>query len=1020
MAKKNKSKVHIILSSASIVFLLAIGTTVHIGMNSFPQAMDLVFGKANMNINKAEGSENWDSDYYHSTYDQNTVEEKAKKLTEEIMNESIVLLKNKDNAFPLHQTNEKEKKINVFGWSFTYPAYGGTGSGAASTSKNITPLDGLKNAGFEVNQNLLDTYKDWSNNTTRLTNNGTKKNNVRPTLTYSNAEWDLPEMPLNEKIVNDAKSFSDVALVYLTRIGGENYDVPLHMGDDTFYASNKTKNNTFGYNPNKHYLELSDEEEAMIEQIKNGGFTKICIIINSSNPMELGNLKNDEKINSILYIGGPGSTGFNSVGKILNGEVNPSGKTADIFPCDFTLNPSYTNFGDDYYYNPKGTDKRRNKYTNINNSNTYLNQGYFVQYEEGIYVGYRYYETAFEYGSIDYNKEVAFPFGYGLSYTTFSQKITKHDSKNGKISLDVEVENTGKVAGKDVVEIYYRAPYGKEETGNPVETEKSSKVLIAFDKTKIISPGEKDTLHLDFNIEDMASFDNEFEGCYVLDKGEYNIYLGQDSHNVYDSFTYYQNQKEIYNENNPRQSEINAQGKKKEDTIAAMSVFDDELIDSEIMKMDKFSRKDKLKDLPKAPTDRDRIASNDLIAALTSYDVSKDDINENATEPIFSNQNGYSLIDLRAKEYDNPLYDSLLNQMSKEEMIKLVSTGGWQTAEVSSVGKPKSSDNDGPQALKVNDWAGVSGKDSLTLNGFPSEAIIACSWNQKLVEEWGSIVGEEGLAYGVTGWYGPGANIHRSPFGGRNFEYFSEDPLLSGKLLSSLISKASEKGLVCYTKHFALNDQESYRSGWVYYNFSPLFTWVDEQAAREIYLKAFEIPLKEATMEVEYIANEDGNHEKKVMRAATALMSSFNAIGTTWTGGCKSLLKSLLRDEWGFKGTVITDYRSDSRSFMNIDKMVRNGGDLVLSTTNAKFKDEDSNTSMQALRDASHNILYSFANSNLMNKIVPGSIITYDLAPWQVGIYIGWGVIGITSLTLSAWIVFNFIKLTKINEGDIK
>lgn len=406
-------------------------------------------------------------------------------------------------------------------------------------------------------------------------------------------------------------------------------------------------------------------------------------------------------------------------------------------------------------------------------------------------------------------------------------------------------------------------------------------------------------------------------------------------------------------------------------------------------KLTLLSREDEFVNFPTEPTDMDRIASQELLDSLGEYNPAAH-TQEGASIPALGRENGLSLADLRGADYYDGAWDSLLDQMSVNDMTELVLTGGFGTAGIDSVGKPRTLDNDGPQALKYGDWAGTPGEGEVALNAYPSQTVIAQTWNLALCREWGRMVGEEGLAYRTTGWYAPGLNLHRSPFGGRNFEYFSEDPYLSGKMGAAVISGAAEMGLLCYPKHFAVNEQESYRSGWKYNTYNSLFTWATEQTMRELYLRSFEIVVKEATVSVSYIADGDGTVGQTRMRAAMGMMSGLNAIGSVWTGCDDALLQRILRDEWGFRGTVITDYRSPSRTYMNVDRMIRGGGDLVLYPHGTELADSSSATALTCLREACHNILYSYSNSNAMQGVAPGASISYTLSPWQKGIIFMW------------------------------
>lgn len=802
----------------------------------------------------------------------------SKELTEQIQDEGIVLLENKGQALPLNMSNDKEVNVNVFGQSSVGLTFGGSGSGAADESKNISLEKGLENAGFKLNSDLLNFYKEHA-----------PKKEETNIFSLNGGDYNLSEPATSEfsdELLKGTKNFSDVALVVLSRNGGEGGDLPMNMSEYTGEAE-------------KHYLELSSAEREMIDMVKSMNFEKVIVVINSSNAMELGFLE-EEGIDAAIWIGGPGSTGANSVGKVLAGTINPSGRLVDTYAYDVTTSPAYYNAGDFKYTNTahmvNGWGGEKEAF------HTFLN------YNEGIYVGYRFYETRFvnnETGKCDeeaYNKTVQYPFGYGLSYTSFKQEILNYKTENGKITVDVKVTNTGDKAGKEVVQVYYTAPY--YEGG----IEKSHVVLGAFDKTEMLEAGASETLTLEFDVEDMASYDYKNEKAYVLDEGKYVIKLMNNSHEVIDSREYSVNEKVIYNGDNKRTS----------DEVSATNQFDYANGDLKYV-----SRADWEGTLPTERT-QDKEASKELITQIETPIIEN---NEEDKEIVFANH-GLKLEDMIGADYDDPRWEQLLEQISLKEMAKLIGFGGYATQEVRSVDKPLTSDLDGPAGINGL----VSGVSGVQYN---SEVVIASTWNKDLAYKMGEYFGDEAIANEVAGVYAPAVNIHRTPFSGRNFEYYSEDPLLSGEMGSKVVSGAKSKGVYCYVKHFALNDQETNRSG--------VCTWSNEQAIREIYLKAFEIPVKEGK--------------------TTAIMSSFNRIGTVWAGGNTNLLNTVLRDEWGFNGMVITDYFGAGH--MNQDQAIRAGNDLMLSTMGGEptTLSTETNTGKQAMRQATKNILYTVANS---------------------------------------------------------
>ena len=583
-------------------------------------------------------------------------------------------------------------------------------------------------------------------------------------------------------------------------------------------------------------------------------------------------------------MGSPGAVGFNAVGKVLTGAVNPSGRLVDTYAYDLSTAPAFWNAGDFTYGN--------------------LSTRHYVEYAEGIYVGYRYYETAAADGFIDYDSTVQYPFGYGLSYTSFEQSIEAFADGGGTIAMQVKVTNTGAVAGKDVVQVYYTAPYTKGGI------EKSHVVLAGFAKTGLLEPGASETVTVAFTEEDMASFDAFGAGCYVLEAGDYEIKLMNNAHDVIDSRTHTVKDTVVYGEGNPRST----------DRTAAVAHFAD-VQDGQITVY--VSRSDWAGTTPTAREDG-KTASDAVVKAFSEKAPYEVDANDPA---IVYADNGLTLEDMAGLDWDDPKWELLLQQLSDEDMATMILNGGWSTPAIASVGKPATSDLDGPAGINslVSSLKGVS---------FPSEAVIGSTWNVELVEEFGRVFGAEALANGVVGLYAPGMNIHRTPFSGRNFEYYSEDGLLSGKLGAAQVRGSASQGVYCYAKHFALNDQESNRLS--------LSVWCGEQAMRELYFKPFEITVKEGR--------------------TGAIMSSYSYLGTTWAGGSRALITDVLRGEWGFVGMVVTDSAMANTSWMDPNLAVRAGNDMMLCLMGASIE-TDNNTARQAMRAACHNILYTQANS---------------------------------------------------------
>lgn len=846
-------------------------------------------------------------------------EKTSKELVSEIQREGSVLLENKEKTLPLKDT----KKLNVFGISSVSITYGGSGSGAADESKNVTLQQGLEDAGFELNSDLTDFYKK----------NLPKKEGGN-VFSLNGGDYNIYE-PTQDKysddLIKEAKDFSDTAVVVISRNGGEGADLPQNMAD--YKKGDK----------DKHYLELQNVEKEMLAMVEKN-FSKVIVVVNSSNAMELGFLK-DQGVDAALWIGGPGLSGLTAIGEILKGDVNPSGRLVDTYAYDLESNPTYWNIGDFSYLDSEferqgwaGKETRLQK---------------FVNYQEGIYVGYRYYETRFvnnETGATDeaaYDKTVQYPFGYGLSYTNFSQEIESVKENGDKIDVKVKVTNTGDVAGKEVAQVYYTAPY----TVGGVE--KSHVVLAGFDKTDKLEPGQSQELTISYDRDDMASYDYKTEKAYVLDAGKYQIKLMNNAHDVLDSEDYTVAKKEVLHQRSSDKAEVTNK------------------FDYAIGDVGYVTRTDWEGTLPKERT-ADKKTSKEILNEMSDTNFRLDTKSEAASKAQKAVDNGLRLVDLVGAEYDDERWEKLIDQMTSEEMANLIGFGGYATGAVKSIDKPATLDIDGPAGIN-GIFQGIKGIQ------YNSEVVVASTWNTDLAAKMGDAFAKEALAHGVVGLYGPAVNIHRSPFSGRNFEYYSEDPYISGKMASALAQATLKNGVYTYTKHFALNDQEDNREG--------VATWSNEQAIREVYLKAFELPIK------------DGN--------STALMSSFNRIGTLWAGGNSDLLNDVLRGEWGFKGMVVTDY--DGQVYMNPDQSIRNGGDLMLSTLgDVPQVSSTTKEGNESLRRATKNILYTVAHSAAFDLYKPKT-------KWWLVVYL------VANVVLIALAGLGLAKLTgkKKDEAEV-
>jgi beta-glucosidase len=874
---------------------------------------------------------------------------RSKEIVETVSAEGIVMLKNEANGLPLDSTTN----LNVFGWASTNPIYGGTGSGSVDVATAVDLLTGLTEAGFTLNTELSDFYVNYRAD--------------RPAITINNGQdWTLPEPTADsysQSMLDNAKAFSDTAVIVIARCGGEGADLPHDMGavmDGSYNQGTKYTNALYTNNGDYDdftagmtYLELSRTEQDLVDLVCSN-FDKVIVVYNGANPLEMGWVENYSQIKSLVVCPGVGATGFKALGSILKGTVNPSGKTSDTWVYDLTATPYYNNIG-------------HFAYSNVEDVTTAAKEWWeradgvvsFVDYVESIYVGYRFYETAAVEGLIDYNTTVQYPFGYGLSYTTFTQSMSDlKTGSDGSISVDVTVTNTGSVAGKDVVEIYYNPPY----TNGGIE--KSAANLITFDKTDLLQPGESQTLTLSFTAEEMASYDDMGHGCYVLEQGNYEISLRTDSHNVVDTKIYTVMSDVIYDDSNPRS----------DDQVTAVNQFD--FARGEITylsRADGFANYTVATAAPATTV----LPSNYEVTGNGTYDPTLYN-DPNDVMPTTGAKNGLTLYDLRGASYDDETWETLLDQLSVNDMVEMIGYGGYGSPAIASVGKLAALDADGPAGISAR----VSANSDQTKGlGYPSEIVIASTWNTDMALLAAEGLGAEARDLGVDGWYAPSMNTHRSAFAGRNFEYYSEDPVLSAQMAKAECDGIYEYNLYPFIKHFALNDQETNRNGM-------LCTWTTEQAMREIYLRPFEVCIK----------NSGDN--------PITVMSAYNYIGTTWAAACPELQKTVLRDEWGFQGMVLSDYFGNY-GYMDADKAVRGGTDMMLATAgnDAIMTDQTSATSVLAMRQACKNIMYTMVNSYTYDTYNPNQV-----SGWVKTFYVVDAVLAVALVAAEIFLVLDYRK----------
>ena len=895
------------------------------------------------------------------------------ELSEQIEGEGLVLVRNENQTLPLASTTTK---VNVFGWASTQWVASGSGSGQVS-GDTTGILGALTNAGIEYNTDLTSMYQGFYGERAYKSAGALSSHAAEYCRLYEPSIYDKD--CYSDQLLENAQAYSDTAIVVIGRVSGESIDCPT-----TQYKVN-ARGAEVKVDVTRTYLELSSEEEALLRYV-GSHYEHVCVVVNSTNTMELGEVETISGIDSVMLVGATGASGANAVVKALWGQINPSGRTTDTYAYDFTTAASWANsgaMGEGMYTNSKGlypADGTKNP--NVGTDETY-EAARFVDYVEGIYVGYRWYETADAEGYWDnvsnahgtgYDAVVQYPFGYGLSYTSFNWEVVdssptgreaRSASRSTTCSTTVRVTNTGNTAGRDVVELYCTPPYTKGGI------EKSSTVLVAYAKTGLLQPGESQEVTLTFTLDDVASYDySDANGdgfCgYELDAGDYVVELKRNAHEVADCDGATQT---VHVRETIECSDDLVTGMTVENRFTGDAAADGVSIDGSDSgaNITWLTRADFAGTFPKK-CDPDREMS-DKIAAINLYSESQVEANAVEFEDLES-----SLVYLEEKgsglgadvtlaedgelttlgrelglDYSDERWDTVLSSISLDEMTNLVLHGYIKTSAVKSVGKPATKEVDGPSQIG-------SFNQLKTGVGYPDGTVLAQTWNSSLACEYGRQLGREASAIGVDGIYAPSTNIHRSPLGGRNYEYLSEDSLISGTMAAQVVSGAKDAGVYCYIKHLAMNNQDSYRDG--------LYEWVTEQTLRELYLKPFKIAVQQG--------------------GATGFMTSYNRIGATWAGGNRTLLIDVLRSEWGFFGTVITDY-SDHHQYMNADQMLRAGGDLFMDGVfgNGSFEygytsdeltaasgtsgEAGANSYYQNLRRATKDILYTWLNARATN-----------------------------------------------------
>ncbi|MCH3909143.1 MAG: glycoside hydrolase family 3 C-terminal domain-containing protein [Bacilli bacterium] len=951
-------KKQFVISTAFSVLIVGVAVTINaLSLTYFDGLFTRYFGSTKSSLTTSDESlANLDTQYSKSEF--GSREERKKSESDYVLetaSEGITLLQN-DGSLPL----SKGTKISLFSHSSVDPIYTGTGSGSSSASKT-TLKESIIDAGFTLNETLWDFYAS-GNGSSYVRSSGSSGYGA-------NEEWYINECPLSVLLNENglSQSWKDTTAVFvLSRTGGEGKDLPRRMRNWANSEEDKSK----------HYLEPDSTELGVISYL-NDNFTNVILIVNSNNAMELGWVKNYPNVKSVLSAPALGESGAGAIGKIFSGEVNPGGHLADTYVYDDFSSPAMMNMGD-YGYTKNGSDTSYR----------------YVNYDEGIYVGYLYYETRYEDSvlgndsSYDYDSEVVYPFGYGLSYTSFEWSDFSYRQDDDVFTFSVNVKNVGSVSGKDVVQLYSQSPYTDYDKANGVE--KPAVKLSSFAKTSLLEPGESETITMEVDKKDLTSYDENKAKAYILDDGTYYFSLASNAHEAVNNILNEKQKDGVYvnadKKSGSSRNEMTAsytQESFDDVTYSTSSTgvevtnqFDHAKKDGTVY----LSRKNWESTFPKTEGTASTIVSNnasrsgylyvqeiddDTYSKLQSTDSLNPNDLSSLKDVTYGANNSSELIDVRGLDYDDEAWDDVLDNITKSEYENVIAQSGYGTKEMDSINKPKTVELDGPAGF--NAVVGTTGNDSICSC---SELVIAQSWNVNLAKRLGELVGEDGLAQGISGWYAPAMNIHRTPFGGRNYEYYSEDGYLSGEMGKSTIVGAASKGIYTTMKHFALNEQECNRGG--------VATWANEQSIREIYLKPFQKCVEE-TGEVSiksYKATEvDGSltyvETTSKIPACMGIMSSFNRIGYVWAGGDYPLLTTVLRNEWGFKGFVITDY--DSGGYMDTIQMLKAGGDVKLNQLGS-FKNFSNSATLRNLsRNSAHHLLYAIVNSSAMNGYINGT-----------------------------------------------
>lgn len=952
---------------SALAIIIALTCVVNQTALTYSASLDWALGRGERHVTTLDSVRDEDVVFYQAKYssaDESKIE--ASLLAQQVAQEGIVLLKNDNNLLPL----DRGANVTPLGYRFVTPFYVGEGSAAMDTTGDyiVTPEEAFTEY-FTVNTAVLDKMKQAEAQELVYPddNAGTNIVEYRPAV-YSGCE---------------SSCGGSVGIVFVGRVGLEGFDynssTPYEDGTET-------------------QMHLSQNEKDAIAFAKRS-CDQVVVVLNCPSAIEIAELQNDADIDAILWIGLPGSTGYRALAQILAGEVNPSGKTSMLWSADLSSDPTFVN-------------RKSTAFTNAVEGGP---SGY-IEYEEGIYVGYRYYETRFVednafpcFGkTVGYDEAVVYPFGYGLNYgdDQVTQTLERVEERNGIVTVSGAITNASAWDVNEVVQVYYGAPY------TPNGIEKSAKELAVYDKIAVAA-GASEDFTLTFDLADMASYDYKklysANGSYVLESGDYEIFLGKDSHDSWGSGTVRVDETLVYADN---ATSGRAVGKRSGDGVAAENQFGSMELYAQQNGMTTMSRADFAGTFPSAP--QEKALSQDIIGLLQDFEGFKKDPTLGEVPgsllyredfPTSGANNGTILSSLRGLDYDDPMWDELLDNVdyTSAQVTDLITHALYRTGPVDEIGLVETSDHDGTAGLTAtwggnNDLAAMFGMVSLPVVScaYPCSSVQSATWNQALLTEMGKMIGQESLTNGITGWYAPGVNLQRTPYGGRNFEYFSEDPVLSGCSAAALISGAfTDGGLVTYLKHFALNETDDNRSD--------VSIWVNEQALRQLYLRAFELTVKNSKGTETYYNAQTGAREEIEVSACRALMTAMCYVGPESPTNSYTLLTKVLRNEWGFGGMVLTDMNGGS---VYKDKNIgyRIGNDIWMFFTPTDI-DLTTPTAQWCARNAIHNVAYVVVNSNAYNQVKPGATAYYDMSPWLRTMYIADGIVAALCLAGVAWMV---------------